>query len=172
MELCRGVNDTWNSYQRANKGRTVTTAEWKSARSLLWSEHEKIMSSAESSPVSSDDGFLDDDQGQYLPGPGMKREYAQVRDYSARDYHDHQTRDYHDYQARDGYHDCQARDSQARDYHAPPPDLFVDAFEDSFDHLAKRQKMPGDWEHGEYTYDLFDDYSDNFIIVTPDEGLC
>jgi hypothetical protein len=39
-ELSRGVNDTWNSFQRANKGRSVTTAEWKAARSKLWAEHD------------------------------------------------------------------------------------------------------------------------------------
>ena len=36
-ELCRGINDTWNSFQRLHKGRSVTSAEWKAARSLLWS---------------------------------------------------------------------------------------------------------------------------------------
>lgn len=36
-ELCKGVNDTWNSFQRLHKGRSVTSAEWKAARSLLWS---------------------------------------------------------------------------------------------------------------------------------------
>jgi hypothetical protein len=40
-ELVRGVNDTWNSFQCANKGRSVTTAEWKSAQLLLWEEHAK-----------------------------------------------------------------------------------------------------------------------------------
>lgn len=70
-ELCRGVNDTWNSYQRANKGRTVTTAEWKSARSSLWNEHEQL-SSVE---VSSDEGFLDSGDEPSLYSPGMKREY-------------------------------------------------------------------------------------------------
>ena len=41
LELERGVNDTWNSFQCANKGRNVTTAEWKSAQLLLWEEHAK-----------------------------------------------------------------------------------------------------------------------------------
>ena len=36
-ELCKGVNDTWNSFQRLHKGRSVTSAEWKAARALLWS---------------------------------------------------------------------------------------------------------------------------------------
>ena len=86
------------------------------------------MTSAESSPVSSEeDGFLEDDQ-QHLSG--MKREYQ-----------------------------------------APPPDLFVDPFEDSFEYLAKRPKIPVDWEHGDCLYDCSDEWSDNFIIVAPDEGL-
>jgi hypothetical protein len=42
LELGRGVNDTWNSFQRANKGRSVTTAEWKAAQLVLWAEHEKM----------------------------------------------------------------------------------------------------------------------------------
>ena len=42
-ELVRGVNDSWNSYQRAQKGRTVTTAEWKAERETLWQEYEKCM---------------------------------------------------------------------------------------------------------------------------------
>jgi hypothetical protein len=41
LELVRGVNDTWNSFQCANKGRNVTTAEWKAAQLLLWEEHPK-----------------------------------------------------------------------------------------------------------------------------------
>jgi hypothetical protein len=36
-QLCKGVNDTWNSFQRLHKGRSVTSAEWKAARALLWS---------------------------------------------------------------------------------------------------------------------------------------
>jgi len=39
-ELCRGVNDSWNSYQRANKGRSATTSEWKMARSQLWADQD------------------------------------------------------------------------------------------------------------------------------------
>jgi hypothetical protein len=45
-QLCRGVNDTWNSFQRANKGRSVTTAEWKAARSKLWAEHDECSKQA------------------------------------------------------------------------------------------------------------------------------
>jgi hypothetical protein len=40
-ELRIGVNDTWNSFQCANKGRSVSTAEWKAARAQLWAEHEE-----------------------------------------------------------------------------------------------------------------------------------
>eukprot|EP00802_Teleaulax_amphioxeia_P017213 Tamp_17361.p1 GENE.Tamp_17361~~Tamp_17361.p1 ORF type:complete len:354 (+),score=65.51 Tamp_17361:1-1062(+) len=40
-ELRRGVNDTWNSFQCANKGRSVSTAEWKDARARLWAEHDE-----------------------------------------------------------------------------------------------------------------------------------
>ena len=41
LDLVQGVNDTWNSFQCANKGRSVTTAEWKAAQLLLWEEHAK-----------------------------------------------------------------------------------------------------------------------------------
>jgi len=40
-ELRRGVNDTWNSFQCANKGRLVSAAEWKDARARLWAEHDE-----------------------------------------------------------------------------------------------------------------------------------
>jgi hypothetical protein len=36
-QLCKGANDSWNSFQRLHKGRSVTSAEWKAARALLWS---------------------------------------------------------------------------------------------------------------------------------------
>jgi len=128
QELCRGVNDTWNSYQRAHKGRTVTTAEWKSARSSLWIEQEKMLHSVD---VSSDDGAVD------VPHPpvGMKRSFEASA--------------------------------------APPPDLFCDVspFEDSSENFAKRPRIPGDWENGEFSFESFDEWSDNFIIVSPDE-LC
>ena len=61
-----------------------------------------------------------------------------------------------------------------RDYQAaaaPPPDLFKDPFEDASDHFSKRTKIPGEWESGDYFYDCYDEFSDNFIIVGPDEGL-
>jgi len=35
LEVRSGINDTWNSFQCANKGRSVTTAEWKAAQRLL-----------------------------------------------------------------------------------------------------------------------------------------
>jgi len=47
LELVRGVNDTWNSFQCANKGRNVTTAEWKAAQLLLWEEHPKAEAAAQ-----------------------------------------------------------------------------------------------------------------------------
>jgi hypothetical protein len=53
-ELCIGVNDTWNSFQCANKGRSVSTAEWKAARAQLWAEHDEWMGSI--SEVSSHSG--------------------------------------------------------------------------------------------------------------------
>jgi hypothetical protein len=37
-ELRVGVNDTWNAFQCANKGRSVSTAEWKAARAKLLAE--------------------------------------------------------------------------------------------------------------------------------------
>lgn len=132
QELCRGVNDTWNSYQRANKGRTVTTAEWKSARAALWSEHEKLLSAVEVDVRSSSDsdGYVDDEP---LTSPGMKRDYQAAA--------------------------------------APPPDLFTDPFEDSSDQFSKRTKFPNEWESGDYFHDCYDEFTDNFIIVAPDEGL-
>jgi hypothetical protein len=53
-ELRIGVNDTWNSFQCANKGRSVSTAEWKAARAQLWAEHDEWMGSI--SEVSSHSG--------------------------------------------------------------------------------------------------------------------
>ena len=46
-ELCRGVNDCWNSFQRAHKGRSVSTAEWKAARAQLWAEYDALQSEDE-----------------------------------------------------------------------------------------------------------------------------
>jgi hypothetical protein len=43
-ELRDGVNDTWNVFQSANKGRSVTPAEWKSARMELLAESNGIAS--------------------------------------------------------------------------------------------------------------------------------
>lgn len=89
LELCRGANDTWNSFQRANKGRTVTTVEWKAAQVLLWAEHEKLMNTVEitipptptiSSTVGAAEGaagaagFLDDETQLYSAGMKHARE--------------------------------------------------------------------------------------------------
>jgi len=41
-ELQRGVNDTWNAYQIAHKGRQVTSAEWKAEREILWRANENM----------------------------------------------------------------------------------------------------------------------------------
>jgi hypothetical protein len=41
-ELCQGVNDSWNSFQRAQKGRSVSTAEWMAARAKLWAESDVL----------------------------------------------------------------------------------------------------------------------------------
>jgi hypothetical protein len=63
-ELIRGVNDTWNSYQRVNKGRSVTTAEWKAARAALLAEHDRFvasLSSVEISPAETDEYMHDQD---------------------------------------------------------------------------------------------------------------
>ena len=48
-ELCRGVNDCWNSFQRAHKGRSVSTAEWRAARAELWAEYDVLQQSDDSS---------------------------------------------------------------------------------------------------------------------------
>ncbi len=48
-ELCRGVNDCWNSFQRAHKGRSVSTAEWRVARAELWAEYDVLQQSEDSS---------------------------------------------------------------------------------------------------------------------------
>ena len=37
-ELRVGVNDTWNAFQRANKGRKVSSMEWYQARMKLWEQ--------------------------------------------------------------------------------------------------------------------------------------
>jgi hypothetical protein len=39
LGLCRGVNDSLVAFQRANKGRSVSTAEWKAAPAQLWVKH-------------------------------------------------------------------------------------------------------------------------------------
>jgi hypothetical protein len=49
-ELCRGVNDCWNSFQRAHKGRSVSTAEWKAARAQLWAEYDALQSDEDARP--------------------------------------------------------------------------------------------------------------------------
>ena len=49
-KLAKGVNDTWNSFQRANKGRSVTTAEWKAARAQLWTEHDALLRARDAAP--------------------------------------------------------------------------------------------------------------------------
>jgi len=48
-ELCRGVNDCWNSFQRAHKGRSVSTADWRAARAELWAEYDVLQQSEDSS---------------------------------------------------------------------------------------------------------------------------
>jgi hypothetical protein len=40
-ELRIGVEDTGNSFKCANKGRSVSTADWKAARAQLWAEHDE-----------------------------------------------------------------------------------------------------------------------------------
>ena len=63
-ELVRGVNDSWNSYQRVNKGRSVTTAEWKAARAAFRAEYDRFvasLSSVEISPAETDEYMHDQD---------------------------------------------------------------------------------------------------------------
>ena len=38
LGLCRGVNDSWDAFQRAHKGRQPSTTEWKAARAQLWAK--------------------------------------------------------------------------------------------------------------------------------------
>jgi hypothetical protein len=47
LDLVQGVNDTWNSFQCANKGRSVTMAEWKAAQLLLREEHAKAKAASQ-----------------------------------------------------------------------------------------------------------------------------
>ena len=101
LELCRGVNDTWNSFQRANKGRTVTTVEWKTAQVQLWAAHEKLISTVEitapPTPTTASTigavqgaacvgGFLDDEPQLYSAGMKYAREVEEPDLFSYEEY--------------------------------------------------------------------------------------
>jgi hypothetical protein len=150
LELCRGVNDTWNSYQRANKGRTVTTSEWKSAQTLLWSEHDKLLASiALNSPISDAESrtSLEDNYEPQL-SPGIKRELPSAAN-------DLETYEEMDGRASPGLDSCE-------DNFAYPSDYFF-----------KRPRISTDWDSGdydsaEYLYDC-DELSESYGIVSPED---
>jgi hypothetical protein len=41
--LVPGFNDSWNSFQKFNKGRLVSTADWRLARAALRKAHEEFV---------------------------------------------------------------------------------------------------------------------------------
>ena len=42
--LVRGVNDTWNDYQKFRKGVVITSKEWKDARQNLHAQFQQYLS--------------------------------------------------------------------------------------------------------------------------------
>jgi hypothetical protein len=151
LELCRGVNDTWNSYQRANKGRTVTTAEWKTARSSLWTEHEKMLSSVESSPLSSSDsdGFFDSGEEPQAYSPGMKRDFQSRHEASSPP-------------------DLFADAFDDADLFAKRPRVPGDSSD------GELRGGGSGWADGDYVCSAFDEWStlDNLVIFAPEDSFC
>ena len=137
-ELVRGVNDSWNSYQRAHKGRTVTTAEWKAERETLWQEYDKCMAL---SPTSTDDGYFEQRAAvaHELGSPvGAKRTIHEAAVAPASDfYEDHSNRSVSSDSTLDEYHDLL----------------------DDDDHFCKRVKGD-DWDDGDY---ISDDGCDHLV---------
>ena len=160
LELCRGVNDTWNSYQRANKGRTATTAEWKSARAMLWSAFDRLTGSGLSSVhLGSLVSTADKHETQQGSPVGTKRELRVL------EHMPHQ-------------------DTWAQ---PPPIDPFFEASSpDEFsdqdreyewgEGQFKRPRISTDWSSGEegddgYYENTHDELEERYVIVGPDDVL-
>jgi hypothetical protein len=138
MELCRGVNDTWNSYQRANKGRTVTTAEWKSARARLWEEYESLLRTDLVTDNPSERSLKNETSQMYALGTkrGMIQEESTAPDFSS--------------VADPG------EESSEWSY-----DEYT--YDDFSDQIAKRAKvLSGEWETLDYCYPE-NEYSDSLV---------
>jgi hypothetical protein len=53
--LIPGINDTWNDFQKARKGRLFTPSDWKLAREALRKEfNEHVMSGGVAEPIPED----------------------------------------------------------------------------------------------------------------------
>jgi hypothetical protein len=39
--LIPGINDTWNEFQKHSKGKSVSSADWKLAKEILYKEYEE-----------------------------------------------------------------------------------------------------------------------------------
>ena len=53
--LIPGINDTWNVFQKKNRGKVVTSSDWKAARCLLHAQYRKFL--AEGGIPNKDVGF-------------------------------------------------------------------------------------------------------------------
>ena len=160
LELCRGVNDTWNSYQRANKGRTATTAEWKSARAMLWSAFDRLTGSGLSSVhLGSLVSTADKHETQQGSPVGTKRELRVL---------EHMPR-------RDTWSQPPPIDPF---YEASSPDEFSDQDRDYEwgEGQFKRPRISTDWSSGEegddgYYENTHDELEERYVIVGPDDAL-
>ena len=75
-ELRFGVNDTWNAFQCANMGHSVSMAEGKAVCTKLWAEQEDGGVDIEASVVSIDlTGFEDTDNGEDHEKPAPPLQY-------------------------------------------------------------------------------------------------
>lgn len=159
LELCRGVNDTWNSYQRANKGRTVTTAEWKSARAVLWSAFDRLTGSVSSVHLGSLMSTADKHEAQQGSAVGTKRELRVL---------EHMPR-------RDTWSQPPPIDPF---YEASSPDEFSDQDRDYEwgEGQFKRPRISTDWSSGEegddgYYENTHDELEERYVMVGPDDVL-
>ena len=159
LELCRGVNDTWNSYQRANKGRTVTTAEWKSARAVLWSAFDRLTGSVGSVHLGSLMSTADKHEAQQGSAVGTKRELRVL---------EHMPR-------RDTWSQPPPIDPF---YEASSPDEFSDQDRDYEwgEGQFKRPRISTDWSSGEegddgYYENTHDELEERYVMVGPDDVL-
>ena len=73
LDLERGINDTWNSFQRANTSRTVSTAEWKAAQLVLWAEHKKTVADQQHQRTNSNNAPTHQQQQRVDAGGREKR---------------------------------------------------------------------------------------------------